>query len=347
MKLKKLVSIGVVAAMVASMAAGCGNSSKTEDTKIETKKEDTKETKETTPIKISAINTVSWAPVFIAESEGFFEEEGLDVEFTTPGGPKGFQAMQAGDCEFSMLSQEPLLIAQEQGMESKIIATMLKSRIYGFVSRKDITDISQLKGETIYGSDAGSAPYTFTCSVLEAAGLDPMNDVSFVQVADQNAGMQALMNGEVAAAFVNMSNLPVMGDFEYNVLADTTQPDQCEKYLGSSDFPAEMICTTSEYAKENPEVCQKVVNAIVKAQAWIADHSDEEVAASLKPSFGDLDETIIAEEIGCVRDKFSSDGMVSEAGEKAVVDMCVKSGLIKETIAYDDVVDMSFVEAVK
>ena len=39
--------------------------------------------------------------------------------------------------------------------------------------------------------------------------------------------------------------------------------------------------------------------------------------------------------------------MVSEAGEKAVVDMCVKSGLIKETIAYDDVVDMSFVEAVK
>ena len=37
MKLKKLVSIGVVAAMVASMAVGCGNSSKTEDTKIETK----------------------------------------------------------------------------------------------------------------------------------------------------------------------------------------------------------------------------------------------------------------------------------------------------------------------
>lgn len=344
MKLKKLVSIGVVVAMIATMAAGCGSSDKSNDTKEETKKE---ETQETTSIKISAINTVSWAPVFIAESEGFFEKEGLDVEFTTPGGPKGFQAMQAGDCEFSMLSQEPLLIAQEQGMESKIIATMLKSRIYGFVSRKDITDISQLKGETIYGSDAGSAPYTFTCSVLEAAGLDPMNDVSFVQVADQNAGMQALMNGEVAAAFVNMSNVPVMGDFEYNVLADTTQPDQCEKYLGSSDFPAEMICTTAEYAKENPEVCQKVVNAIVNAQAWIADHSDEEVAASLKPSFGDLDEKIIAEEIGWVRDKFSSDGMVSEAGEKAVVDMCVKSGLIKEEIPYDDVVDMSFVKAVK
>ena len=339
MKLKKIVSTGLAIALAASMVIGCGNSNKTE-----TQKE---EAKETTSIKISAINTVSWAPVFIAESEGFFKEEGLDVEFTTPGGPKGFQAMHAGDCEFSMLSQEPLLIAQEQGMESTIIATMLKSRIYGFISRKDITEISQLKGETIYGSEAGSAPYTFTCSVLEEAGLDPMNDVTFVQVADQNAGMQALINGEVAAAFVNMSNLPVMGDFEYNVLADTTQPDQCEKYLGSSDFPAEMICTTTKYAKESPEVCQAVVNALAKAQSWIASHSDEEVAASLKPSFGNLDEKIIAEEIGWVRDKFSTDGMISEAGEKAVVDVCVKSGLIKESIPYKDIVDMSFVEALK
>lgn len=339
MKLKKIISIGVVASMIASMAVGCSGSTK--------ETSENEQTRETTSIKISAINTVSWAPVFIAESEKFFEEEGLDVEFTTPGGPKGFQAMQAGDCEFSMLSQEPLLIAQEQGMQSKIIATMLKSRIYGLVSKKDITNISQLKGEAIYGSHAGSAPYTFTCSVLEEAGLDPMNDVSFIQIADQNAGMQALINGEVAAAFVNMSNLPVMGDFEYNILADTTQSDQCEKYLGSSDFPAEMICTTTEYAKENPEVCQKVVNAIVKAQAWISEHSDDEVATSLKPSFGDLDEEIISEEIGWVRDKFSSDGMISEDGEKAVVDMCVKSGLIKEAIAYDDVVDMSFVKAVK
>lgn len=54
-------------------------------------------------IKISAINTVTWSPVFIAKTEGFFEKNGLDVEFTTPGGPKGFQAMHAGDVEFFML----------------------------------------------------------------------------------------------------------------------------------------------------------------------------------------------------------------------------------------------------
>ena len=337
----KILVLGISLVLCVGTLAGCSSQSST------TSSSSNEGSSEKTSIKISAINTVSWAPVFIADSEGFFGEEGLEVEFTTPGGPKGFQAMQAGDCEFSMLSQEPLLVAQEQGMESTILATMLKSRIYGFISSKDITDISQLKGKAVYASDSGSAPYAFTMSVLEDAGLNTSTDVEFVQIADQNAGMQALMNGEVSAAFVNMSNLPVLGDFEYNVLADTTQADQCEKYLGSSDFPAEMICTTKQYAQENPEVCQKVVNAIIKAQSWIASHTDDEAAASLKPSFGNLEEKVISEEMALVRDKFSNDGMVSEAGEKAVVEMCKKAGLISKDISYSDVVDMSFVKAVK
>lgn len=336
-RIKKSIIISVLISMML-FVFGCG---KTEGTQADTGKNDT--SKEPISIKISAINTVSWAPVFIAQTEGMFEEQGLKVEFTTPGGPKGFQAMQAGDCEFSMLSQEPLLIAQEKGMESKIVATMLTSRIYGIISKTEITDISQLKGKTIYGSDAGSAPYTFVCNVLKMAGLDPMKDLNFIQVADQNAGMQALINGEVDAAFVNMSNLPLMGDFKYNVLVDCTQPDQCEKYLGSSDFPGEMLCTTAEYAANHKEECQKVVNAVINAAKWIESHSDEEVAKSLATVFGGVEESVIAEELALIRGVFSTDGNVSENGQKSVVDMCIKAGLITKDIPYADVVDMEFV----
>lgn len=271
------------------------------------------------------------------------QEQGLDVEFTTPGGPKGFQAMHAGDCDFSMLSQEPLLIAQEQGIESKVLVAMLQSRIYGIVSGPDITDLSQLKGKVIFGGESGSAGYTFTCYALELAGLDPLNDVEYVQISDQNSGLQALLNGEVAAAYLNVSNLPVLGDFDYNLLVDCTDPQQCEKYLGSSDFPAEMLCATSEYVKENPEICQKVVNAVIDAENWIAEHSDGEVAASLNPLFGELDEEIIEQEIALIRDNFSTDGMVSEAGQEAVIAMCIKAGLISTEIPYDEVIDMTFV----
>jgi len=106
-----------------------------------------------------------------------------------------------------MLSQEPLLIAQEQGMRSTILATMLKSRVYGIIANPDITEISQLKGSTVYGSDPGSAPYTFSCTVFEKAGLDPMKDLTFMQM-DANSAIMALDNGEVKAAFINISKVP-------------------------------------------------------------------------------------------------------------------------------------------
>ena len=334
----------IAAAMLAVMMVGClilsGCSGDKDDKKDG-------ETGESVSVKISAINAVSWAPLFIAESEGFFEEEGLDVEFTTPGGPKGFQAMHAGDCDFAMLSQEPLLIAQEQGMESTIIATMLDSRVYGIISTPDIKSIEQLKGKTIFGSDAGSAPYTFVNNVLKIAGLDPLKDVNFVQIGDNNAGLQAFLNGEVDAAFVNMYSLPVAKDFDYNILVDTTEAEQCEKYLGSAEFPAEMLCATSEYVKENPEICQKVVNALVKAQKWIAEHSEAEVGASLKPVFGDIEEDVIAEQVALIKSKFSKDCMITEEGQKAVIDMCVEAGIIKEAIPYEEIVDMSFVKNVE
>lgn len=340
---KRILSTMLTALLgVSVLFSGCGTK-EAESGNAKGAAEETETGDEKVSVKISAINAISWAPVFIAQTEGFFAEQGIDAEFTTPGGPKGFQAMHAGDCDFAMLSQEPLLIAQEQGLESSIIATMLKTRVYGLISTSDITDITQLKGKTIFGSDAGSAPYTFTSNVLTLAGLDPLKDVSFIQVSDNNAGLQAFLNGEVDAAFVNMYTLPAAGDFEYNILADTTDPEQCEKYLGSAEFPGEMLCTTTAYAKENPEICQKVVNAVIAAQAWIEEHTDEEAAASLKPVFGDIDENVIAEQVALIRSKYAADCMITESGQQAVIDMCVKAGIISEPIPYEDIIDMSFV----
>lgn len=338
---KKIVSLMLAVTLcISSVLVGCGSKEvpKTEGNKTESAKE------ETTTVKISAINAISWAPLFIAQTEGFFEKQGIEAEFTTPGGPKGFQAMHAGDCDFAMLSQEPLLIAQEQGMESTVVAATLKTRVYGLISTPDIKDITQLKGKTIFGSDPGSAPYTFISNVLSLSGLDPLKDVNFVQIGDNNAGLQAFLKGEVDAAFVNMYTLPVAGDFEYNILADCTKPDQCEKYLGSAEFPGEMLCTTKAFSEKNPETCQKVVDAVIDAQKWISEHTDDEVAASLKPVFGDIEEKVISEQVTLVRDEYALDCMVTEKGQKAVIDMCVKAGIISKEVPYDEIINMSFVK---
>lgn len=304
---------------------------------------DGSESDDLTKVSVSMIASVSFAPMYVASAEGFFADEGLDVEFVTPGGPKGFQAMHAGEVEFSMLSQEVLLVAAEQGQESSVIATMLDSRAYGIISTPDITDISQLKDKVVFGSDPGSSPYIFTCNVLENAGLDPERDVTFIQM-DMNAAPLALANGEVSAAMINMFKEPELKDVDYNVLVSTLDEADAAIYLGADNFPAEIVCTTKAYAQENPEICQGFVNAIIRAEEWIQSHTDEEVAASISPLLVDFDPEILSEEVAIMRPIFSTDGMVSEAGEQAVIDMALKAGTISQPLTYDQVVDMSFVE---
>ena len=298
---------------------------------------------EMTPIRISAIMTISWAPVFVADMEGFFAEEGLTVEFVSPGGPRGFQATHAGECEFCMLSQEPLLIAQDKGMRSSIIGTMLNSRVYGIIADPSVSSVADLKGEAIYGSDPGSAPYTFTCGILEEAGLDPMKDVSFMQM-NLDAAITALENGEIKAAFINMSKVPELKDINVNVLVDTTREDDRVKYLGTAGFPAEMICATEKYVQDNPETCQKFMNAVIKGQQWIQEHSDDEVAEDLVRDFTALDKEILAEEVATMRNVFKTDCFISQEGQASVVSMCLNNGLISRVIPYDEIVNMTFVK---
>lgn len=64
---------------------------------------------------------MNYAAVHIADAMGYFEEQGLDVEFAVYGdGPVAFQGMHAGDSQFCMLSIEPVFRAFDEGLESKV-----------------------------------------------------------------------------------------------------------------------------------------------------------------------------------------------------------------------------------
>ena len=61
-------------------------------------------------------------------------------------GPVAFQGMHGGDSQFCLLSQEPVLKAQQEGLDSSIIYTVLDTRLYGFVGASDITDVLHAEG---------------------------------------------------------------------------------------------------------------------------------------------------------------------------------------------------------
>ncbi len=328
---KKILSVLLVVALMLGMLSGCG-----------TKKNEEDQT-ELTKITISEFRNISWVAAYIAKENGYFEEEGLDAEFALyDDGPIAFQGMHGGDSQFCLLSSEPVLKAQQEGLMSKFIYCVLDTRLYGFVSDPDIKEVKDLKGKAVFAGMPGSAPYSFVSAILREGGLDPEKDVTFVNM-DYSASMSALEKKQIAASYINVDNRIEVSKMNVNTLVDTVNPDDAAKYLKSEIFPAEIICTTEKFAKENPETVQAFVNAISKATEWLHEHTGKEIADVLAPYYEGIDNDIMAQKMDILKPSLTKTGFIGEEAEKAVQEFCIKNGVITEQIPYNEIVDMTFV----
>lgn len=326
---KKLLSLLLAIVVSVTGLVGCSN-------KGEGKKELTK-------ITISEFRNLSWVAAYIAKENGYFEEEGLDAEFALyDDGPIAFQGMHGGDSQFCLLSSEPVLKAQEEGLKSKFIYSVLDTRLYGFVTSPEIKDIKELKGKAIFAGMPGSAPYSFVSAILKEGGLDPEKDVTFVNM-DYTASMPALEKGQIAASYIHVDNRVELQSMDVNYLVDTIRKDDAIKYLKSEVFPAEIVCTTEKFAEENPETVQAFVNAISKATEWMNENSGEEIAKVLAPYYEGMDQKVLAQKLDILKESITKTGFIGEEEEKAVQNFCMGNGVITKEIPYEEVVDMTFV----
>jgi len=297
--------------------------------------------KEMTKLVVAELRSEFWLPAYLAETLGYYADEGLEVEFVTAkDGPVAFQGMHAGSSHFTMLSTEPVFRAQAQGLESIIIMSTLTRKPYMFVGSPEITDISQLKGKTIFAGMPGSAPFSFAISILEKAGLTE-NDVTWAQM-EYGASLAALEKGHIDASYIPSTAKKEVAAIGANILVDASDPVQHQELYGTSRYESTIVTGTKEFVENNREVVQKFVNAVVRAMIWVSQNSDEEVAAMAKEMF--QADSLTADEISYLRPSLSEDGFITEEGHEAIVSFCLAAGIIDRYIPYDEVYDMSFVK---
>lgn len=353
--IKRFITLSLTAVLSMVLFTGCSakeeaaSTTAAETTVTETVSETTTETtaeekKELGKLTVAEFRGMTWAPLYIAYQNGYFEEEGLEIELLRiDDGPNCFKGMHAGQNDICILSQEVALKAEEQGQNSTALVTMLNTRYYSFVATSEIESVSDLKGKTVFASTPGSAPYTFCVAVMEEAGLEIGKDVTLVNL-NKGAVVAALEKGEVQAAFINADNYQEADNVEgLHYLVDTRNSEDAAKYLRSDEFPAEVIYAEKNFAAENPEKMQAFVNGVVKGLNWLQNHTNEEAADVLAELFSPMEKDAIASKIEIMRGAFSKNGYISEAGENAVVDFAKRSGIITTDLKYEDMVDMTYV----
>lgn len=123
------------------------------------------------------------APLFVAKERGYFEQQGLDVEFIAPSNPNDppkFVAAKKADIAVSYQHSHYLHVAQ--GLPLTRFATLIATPLNSLVVLKEgpIKSIADLKGKTV-GYSIGGFETVLLKVMLERHGL-ALNDVKLVNV---------------------------------------------------------------------------------------------------------------------------------------------------------------------
>lgn len=292
------------------------------------------------------VRSVFYAPMYVAINEGFFEEEGIEIDLSTgQGADKTMQQLLSGNVDIGFSGPEQVVYIYNQGREDYpvVFAQLTKKDGSFLVGREaeDDFDWKSLEGKELIGGRPGGIPEMALEYVLKENGLDPKTDVNMVTNIDFTATAGAFKSGtgEYVALFEPTATM-LENEGSGSIVASIGE--------SAGDIAYTCFYTTKSFMDKNPELLQKFTNAIYKGQVWVQEHTDEEIADSIISFFPGTDKDVIVNVMKNYRDidAFSTEPAVSEDGLNKLMDIIqgYDSSLIETRPDFNTIVNNKFAE---
>ncbi len=299
------------------------------------------------PVKVKvteAIHGVFFLPLYLAQSQGFFAQQGLEVEIvTTQAGPLAMQALVSGEVQFCATGHGLVANMYRKGQSTKIVNVMQDRCTFYLLGRPEIKELAALKGSNVGVTKVGAESYAVARAILARAGLDPEKDAELIGVGGMATTASALENNRCQAV---IGWQPLTARFQAegkaNILASLHTPQESTRNLGYPDYSFTIIQVTDDYLKQNPQVVQRFVNAVVAAEKWVAGQSSAALAQAAVPYFSGLSVELLEASIEQDRAAFSRTGLVSRQGHDSVIKVWLDAKILDQPVPFEAIVDNSF-----
>lgn len=326
--MKKLVCVLVAAAMAVCAFTACG---KTEQ----------KELKKVTLSEVT--HSIFYAAQYVAINEGYFAEEGLEIELVNAGGAdKVMTSVLTGAADIGFAGAESCIYVYLQGKEDypKVFAQLTKCDGSFLVGRENVEDFDwqSLKGSTILPGRKGGMPYMTLLYALNKNGLEVGKDVFFNDTIQFNAMTGAFLSGE--------------GDYVTVFEPSATDIEMQGKgyILASVGEAGGEVPYTTYFAQQNydAQILQKFTNAIAKGQKFVAEKSAAEIAAAIQPSFAETDIEVIETVVQRYKDigAFSYTPVMTQDSFDRIVKIVKNAGEVHPdaVVPFEALIDNSYAE---
>lgn len=143
-------------------------------------------------------------PLWAARDTGLFKKHGLDIDLIAfPSGTEGMAAMIAGEIEFLAIAGSTTASAAIGGADVISVALINDRLLTSLVVGPAIQKPEDLKGKSIGISRFGTSIDTAARIAIQHYGLEPIKDVSLVQVGAVSSAVASLRGGRIQGAILS------------------------------------------------------------------------------------------------------------------------------------------------
>ena len=201
--------------------------------------------------------TESSVAFYLAKENGYWRQEGLDVELILARAAPSIQAVIAGNVEFGTAGGSALLpIAR--GLPMTFMFATFDRANFSLYARSQIRSVEELKGKRIGISSFGSGPDSLLRDYLADHGIDGGRDATILAVGSGTERFIALKTGAVDAAMLSPSAYIMSEEAGFKELVSFVKQRDYVYLQGG-------IIARNNLLKSEPALVEKFIRGTVKA----------------------------------------------------------------------------------
>lgn len=294
-------------------------------------------------INVSEVTrSVFYAPQYVAISNGYFEEKGLEIELSTGQGADAVMtSVLANQVEIGFAGPEASIYVYNEGKEdyTEVFVQLTKKDGSLLVSRTNEENFSweNLKGKTVIPGRKGGVPYMTLEYVLKKNGINPETDLVLDDSIkfDLMAGAFSAGNADYVTLFEPTASLTEQEGKGYIVASVGEE---------AGEIPYTAYFAKKSYIEANEDIIQKFTDAIYEGQTWVKEHTAEEIATVIQDFFPDTGIEMLTEAIQTYKDidAWNETPVLEEDSFNRLQEVMTLAGELENPAPYDKVVNNTY-----
>ena len=271
--------------------------------------------------------------LIIAQKEGYFKEEGLNVELLSIRGEIAIRTTLSGDVDF-FTNAGSALAAAVRGVPVRLITVFQDKPGWDLIASPEIKSVSQLRGKNIAIMSPEGSLAVVAREILRKNGIDPTKDVNLVVMGGDEVRFPALQTKSISATLFNTA------------MSLRAQKEGFSKLANAAEYANLVeggLATSQEKIKQGPEKIFRFVRASLKGLNYYVTKRE----ASIKYMMDNLrmkDRELVSSIYDIQTRLVLKEGFSDDKVLQSMIDDMKRTTKVQRDIKVADVFDLSFVK---